>query len=122
MKRLIDETVILRYILEDDKKHFKDACTVIAAGEAYTYPEIFARVAVTLRDVYRVPRSQIGYTLMTLLDDIYVVDEDIVRYASRLFGSSMLDYVDCLLVARNVLHGEHILSFDKPLLKRTLSL
>ena len=72
--------------------------------------------------VYRVPRSQIGYTLMTLLDDIYVVDEDVVRYASRLFGSSMLDYVDCLLVARNVLHGEHILSFDKPLLKRTLSL
>jgi predicted nucleic-acid-binding protein len=122
MKLLIDETVILRYVLEDDKKHFKEACTVIASGEAYTYPEIFARVAVSLRDVYRVPRTQIGYTLIELLDDIYVVDEDVVRYASRLFGSSMLDYVDCLLMARNALNGEQILSFDKPLLRRTLML
>lgn len=122
MQLLIDETVILRYLLEDDKKHFKDASNAIASGEAYTYPEIIARVAVALRDVYRVPRSQIGYTLIKLLDDIYVVDEDIVRHASRLFGSSMLDFVDCLLVARNVLHNEQILSFDKPLLKRTLML
>lgn len=122
MKLLIDETVILRYVLEDDKKNFKEACTVIASGEAYTYPEIFARVAVSLRDVYRVPRTQIGYTLIELLDDIYVVEEDVVRYASRLFGSSMLDYVDCLLVARNALNGEQILSFDKPLLRRTLML
>lgn len=122
MKRLIDETVILRYVLQDDKKQFKEACTVIAAGQAYTYPEIFARVAVTLRDVYRVPRSQIGYTLISLLDDIFVVEEEVVRYASRLFGSSMLDYVDCLLAARNALNGEHVLSFDKPLLKRMLTL
>ncbi len=120
MQRLIDETVILRYVLEDDKRYFKEACTVISTGEAYTYPEIFARVAVSLRDVYRVPRTQIGYTLDELLNDINVVDEDVVRYASRLFGSSMLDYVDCLMVARNALRGEQILSFDKPLMKRTL--
>lgn len=122
MNLLIDETVILRYLLEDDKKTFKEASAAIAAGETYTYPEIFARVAVTLRDVYRVPRSQIGYTLVKLLDDISVIEEDVVRYASRLFGSSMLDYVDCLLVARNALHGAQIMSFDKPLMKRTLTL
>ena len=51
-----------------------------------------------------------------------MVEEDVVRYASRLFGSSMLDYVDCLLVARNALYGNQIMSFDKPLLKRTLML
>jgi len=122
MSLLIDETVILRYVLEDDKKQFKEASDAIASGEAYTYPEIFARVAVTLRDVYRVPRSQIGYVLMELLEDITVVDEDVVRYASRLFGSSMLDYVDCLLVARNSLQGARVLSFDKPLMKRALAL
>jgi len=122
MSLLIDETVILRYVLEDDKKQFKEASDAIASGEAYTYPEIFARVAVTLRDVYRVPRSQIGYVLMELLEDITVVDEDVVRYASRLFGSSMLDYVDCLLVAHNSLEGARVLSFDKPLMKRTLTL
>lgn len=122
MRLLIDETVILRYLLEDDKKGFKDASEVISSGEAYTYPEIIARVAVSLRDVYRVPRSQIGYTLLELLDDITVVDEDVVRYAARLFGSSMLDFVDCILVARNTLHDQQVMSFDKPLLKRMLML
>ena len=122
MNLLIDETVILRYLLEDNKSQFREASDAIASGEAYTYPEIFARVAISLRDVYRVPRSQIGYTLLELMDDIYVVDEEVVRYASRLFGSSMLDYVDCLLVARNAISGAHIMSFDKPLMKRTLML
>lgn len=122
MRILIDETVILRYLLEDDKKGFKEASAAIGTGQAYTYPEIMARVAVTLRDVYRVPRSQIGYVMLSLLDDIHVHEEDVVRYACRLFGSSMLDYVDCLLVARNALRGESVMTFDKPLLKRTLSL
>ena len=120
MSRLIDETVILRYILDDDSRKSKEAAEVIATGEAYTYPEIFARVAVTLRDLYRVPRSQIGVVLLELLDDIYVSDEEVVRYASRLFGSSMLDYVDCLMVARNAIRGENVMSFDKPLMKRML--
>ena len=122
MQLLIDETVILLYLLQDHKGQFKDAYDAIASGEAYTYPEIFARVAISLRDVYGVPRSQIGFTLLELMDDIYVVDEEVVRYASRLFGSSMLDYVDCLLVARNAVNGEQIMSFDKPLMKRALML
>lgn len=122
MRLLIDESVILRYLLEDDKKGFKEASNVISDGRAYTYPEIIARVAVTLRDVYRVPRSQIGYVLLNLLEDISVQEEEVVRYACRLFGSSMLDFVDCMLVARNALRNEHVMTFDKPLLKRTLSL
>ncbi len=122
MKQLIDETVILRYLLDDDKRRSKQAAEIIATGQAYTYPEIIARVAITLRDTYRVPRSQIGFTLVELLDDVYVVDEDIVRYASRLFGSSMLDFVDCMLVAHNAVRGEQVVSFDKPLLKRMLKM
>ena len=121
MSLLIDETVILRYLLEDDKNKFKEASYAIASGEVYTYPEIFARVAVTLRDVYSVPRTQIGHVLIELLNDITVVDEEVVRYASRLFGSSMLDYIDCLLVARNNLQGAKLLSFDKSIMKRMLS-
>ena len=122
MKQLIDETVILRYLLDDDRRHAKQATEIIRTGEAYTYPEIIARVAITLRDTYRVPRSQIGFTLVELLDDVFVVDEDVVRYAARLFGSSMLDFVDCMLVAHNAVRGEQIVSFDKPLLKRMLKM
>lgn len=122
MKLLIDESVILRYLLADNKRGFNRACEAIATGEAFTYPEIYARVAIVLRDVYGVPRSQIGYALIALMDDITVIEAPIVEYASRLFGSSLLDYVDCLLVARNVIRHQMVMTDDKPLLSRMLSL
>lgn len=122
MFTIIDETVILRYVLDDNKKQAEEAASVITAGRAYTYPEIIARVAVTLRDVYHVPRTMIGETLTMLLDDICVNEEDVIRLACRYFGSTPLDFTDCMLIARNVLRGYRVLSFDKSILKRMLPL
>ena len=119
---LIDETVILRYLLDDDPQLSKTAREVIGEGTSYTFPSMFARVAVILRDVYGVPRSQIAVALIALLDDITVRDEDIVRYACRLFGSSMFDFLDCLIIGHNILRGEPVISFEKPLMRRALSL
>lgn len=119
---LIDETVILRYLLDDDPQLSKTARTVIGEGTAYTFPSMFARVAVVLRDVYGVPRSQIAVALIALLDDITVRDEDIVRYACRLFGSSMFDFLDCLIIGHNILREEPVISFEKPVMRRALSL
>lgn len=122
MKLLIDESIILRYMLADNKRGYHRACEAIATGEAYTYPEIYARVAIILRDVYGVPRSQIGYALITLMNDITLIEAPIVEYATRLFGSSLLDYVDCLLIARNAVMKQNVMTYDKPLLSRMLAL
>lgn len=120
MITIVDESVILRYLLNDDKRKAKQAAELIAGGQVYSYPEIFARVAVTLRDVYGVPRSLVSEALLNLLEDIRVGEEDIVRYATRLFGTSKLDYIDCLLIARNHLYSHQVVSFDKPLLKNMM--
>lgn len=53
---IIDETVILRYLLDDDEVLSPRAAKVIATRTARVYPEIITRVVVTLRDVYKVPR------------------------------------------------------------------
>ena len=111
MKTLIDETYLLRYVLQDEKEMFEVASALIAGGQAYTYPEYIARTAITLRDVYRVPRSQIAYVLNMLLDDVFVVDEDVVRCANKLFGTTILDYLDCLSAARSIVRGESSASF-----------
>lgn len=121
MKTLIDETYLLRYVLQDEKEMFEVANALIAQGQAYTYPEYIACTAITLRDVYRVPRSQIAYVLNMLLDDVFVVDEDVVRCANRLFGTTILDYLDYLSAARSIVRGENIASFEKPLLGRVLN-
>ena len=71
---IIDETVILRYLLDDDEVLSPRAAKVIATRTARVYPEIITRVVVTLRDVYKVPRVEIAaamkrpvsYTHLTL--------------------------------------------------------
>ena len=120
MITVLDESAILRYLLDDERKKARQVAEVIASGQAYSFPEVFARVAVTLRDVYLVPRSLISEALLTLLNDISVGEEDIVRYATRLFGTTLFDYIDCLLVARNHLYEFDVVTFDKPLLKHMM--
>lgn len=71
---IIDETVILRYLLDDDEVLSPRAAKVIATRTARVYPEIITRVAVTLRDVYKVSRSEIAAAMTRLLDDV-MVDE-----------------------------------------------
>ncbi|WP_124060367.1 PIN domain-containing protein [Gordonibacter sp. Marseille-P4307] len=122
MHTVIDESVILRYLLDDDKTESKQAFNIISTGEARTYPESIARVAITLRDVYHVPRTVIGTALLYLLEDVHINDQAIVEYSVRLFASTVLDYNDCLLLARNAVAGNPIVTFDKPILKRSFKI
>ena len=64
---IIDETVILRYLLNDDEVLSPRAAKVIATRTARVYPEIITRVVVTLRDVYKVPRVEIASAMTKLL-------------------------------------------------------
>lgn len=52
---IIDETVILRYLLDDDEVLSPRAAKVIATRTARVYPEIITRVVVTLRTSIRFP-------------------------------------------------------------------
>ncbi len=118
---IVDETLLLRYLLDDDRHLSKKARDIVAQGDAFTFPEILARTIVTLRDVYQVPCSVISAAITSLLEDITVEEEDVVRLASRLFGTSKLDYTDCLMVARNVINGDEVISFDKPLMRQVIA-
>lgn len=120
MHTVIDESVIMRFLLNDDKKLAKKAYDAIMSGDTQTYPETIARVAITLRDVYRVPRPVIGTALLNILDDVHINDQSVVEYSIRLFASTVLDYNDCMLLARNAIAGNPILAFNKPILKRSL--
>lgn len=93
---IIDETVILRYLLDDDEVLSPRAAKVIATRTARVYPEIITRVVVTLRDVYKVPRVEIAAALKRLLDDVMVDEPTVVALAVKLFGKpiiqGMIDY------------------------------
>lgn len=93
---IIDETVILRYLLNDDEVLSPRAAKVIATRTARVYPEIITRVVVTLRDVYKVPRVEIATAMTKLLDDVMVDEPTVIALAIKLFGKpiiqGMIDY------------------------------
>ena len=114
---IIDETVILRYLLDDDEVLSSRAAKVIATRTARVYPEIITRVAVTLRDVYKVPRVEIATAMTKLLDDVMVDEPTVVSLAIKLFGKTHMDFTDCLLVARTAIYNDDVVSFGKPIIQ-----
>lgn len=108
---IIDETVILRYLLDDDEVLSPRAAKVIATRTARVYPEIITRVVVTLRDVYKVPRVEITAATKRLLDDVMVDEPTVVALAVKLFGKTHMDFTDCLLAARTAIYNDDVVSF-----------
>lgn len=114
---IIDETVILRYLLDDDEVLSPRAAKVIATRTARVYPEIITRVVVTLRDVYKVPRVEIATAMKRLLDDVMVDEPTVVALAVKLFGKTHMDFSDCLLAARTAIYNDDVVSFGKPIIQ-----
>lgn len=93
---IIDETVILRYLLNDDEVLSPRAAKVIATRTARVYPEIITRVGrLALRDVYKVPRVEIATAMTKLLDDVMVDEPTVIALAIKLFGKTHMDFTDC---------------------------
>lgn len=113
---IIDETVILRYLLDDEVLSPR-AAKVIATRTARVYPEIITRVVVTLRDVYKVPRVEIAAAMKRLLDDVMVDEPTVVALAVKLFGKTHMDFTDCLLAARTAIYNDDVVSLGKPIIQ-----
>ena len=109
---IIDETVILRYLLDDDEVLSPRAAKVIATRTARVYPEIITRVVVTL-----VPRVEIATAMRRLLDDVMVDEPTVVALAIKLFGKTHMDFTDCLLAARTAIYNDDVVSFGKPIIQ-----
>jgi len=121
MLRVLDANAILRYLLDDVADQAVEVRGVVESGQAYTYPEVLAEVVHVLHGVYEVPRPQIARQLLVFLDEISVYDREMLEMCLRLYGESSLDFVDCVLVARNSALKENVMTFDKKLGKRLIT-
>lgn len=117
MKKLIDVSVILRYLLGDHPQMSEEAKKVIEDG-AFTLPEVLAEVVYVLNGVYKVERTEIAKTLIDFLDEISIENQETVCEALSLFSETSLDFVDCILIARHRILGDEVVSFDKKLNKK----
>ena len=114
---IIDETVILRYLLDDDEVLSPRAAKVIATRTARVYPEIITRVVVTLRDVYKVPRVEIATAMKGCSMTSWSTSPPLSPFAIKLFGKTHMDFTDCLLAARTAIYNDDVVSFGKPIIQ-----
>ncbi|MCD8022058.1 MAG: PIN domain-containing protein [Lachnospiraceae bacterium] len=114
MAKLIDANVILRYLLKDHPQMSESARQTIAEG-AFTLPEILAEVVYVLKGGYEVERKEIAQVLIDFLEEISLENKELYREALTIFAETSLDFVDCILIARQIILGDEIVTFDKKL-------
>ena len=78
-------------------------------------PEVVAEVVYVLYKLYNIPKEKINNIVSPIFDEVEIEHKDVVLSALELYSFTSLDFVDSLLVSRNKLLGEKILSFDKKL-------
>ncbi len=117
---IIDETVLLRYLLNDDARRSAQAHKLILDGNVHVYTEAIVHTVAVLSDLYGVPHSLIGHVIELLMDDVLTDEEAAIRLAARFYADGRIDFDTCLTLARMALKGQRGLSFD-PASARVLS-
>lgn len=113
---ILDANVILRYLLGDIPDMAEEARRAVIAGASTTI-EVLAEVVYVLAGVYKADRKDIATTLDSFLLEITIPHKAALGYALRLYGSSRLYFVDCILAGYKHIDGTDVLTFDKKLQK-----
>ena len=121
MRTLVDANVVLRYMLHDDPSQTTIAEQTIREG-AFLLPEVLAEVVYVLRDVYSIPKESISTQLQLFVDEVQADNPEILKTALVTFGSTKIDFVDCLLISYNNHLGDKVVSFDRKLNRRLQSI
>lgn len=115
--QMLDANIILRYILNDDKRMADEAEQVIREGSVYVTTEVIAEVVYVLKKVYSIERDKIKTCLLEFVSEVNVSEEQIIRVGLEAYTEHNLDFVDCILFAYNKVKGYEIRTFDKKLKK-----
>lgn len=114
---ILDTNMMLRYLLDDDRKMADTAEKIINGGDASITIEVVAEAVYVLCDVYEMKRKEIADLIREFLNRVNGRDKDVIDLALRTYGNRKLDFVDCVLYAYHRTRGDEIATFDKALLK-----
>ena len=119
---IIDANVILRYLLKDNEKFYKEAEALfndVFSGKKriWIMHSVIAEVVYVLLKLYSAPRKEIAEVLTEFMKikGVKVQDKEIFFHAFKIFEKKNLDFVDCLLCAYSKKY--QVISFDKKLNK-----
>lgn len=117
--KIADANIFLRYLINDNEQAFRQAKEMLENNDVFLPVEVLCEIVYVLQKVYQIDRAEIQHALGSLIEQpgISIQNRDVVGFALRLFKSSKLDFVDCLLVGYSKVNGDTIYTFDEKLHK-----
>lgn len=114
---LIDTNILLRYLLQDHAELSPKATDIIVNHQVVCLHAAVYEVFHVLKGVYQMERVNIAELLSALFTQNIIDSEDkaVVLQASSVFRETSMDFIDCLLIAKHMIHQYQIQSFDKKL-------
>lgn len=116
--KYVDTNILLRFIIDDNKELADIAENILKSDECHLLPEVIPEIIYVLRSVYKYQREDIAQAIQRLLPLVVVKEQLLTNLALTYFAQFNLDYVDCILLARNKLYGREVATFDKELEKK----
>jgi len=116
---IFDTNAILRYILQDNQAMAESVEEQLSSEVCLIPVEVVAEIVYVLSKVYSVERKIIAKVIMNIsdIDTITIAQMDVVRYALKIYSSSSLDIVDCMLIGYAKVKQYTVFSFDRKLQK-----
>ena len=116
---IFDTNAILRYVLQDNLDMAEAVEQQLSEHFCYVPVEVISEVVYVLSRVYKIERKILAQIVLdiTNTDKISIVQRPVVLHALKVYASSTLDFVDCLLVGYAKKNGSTIFTFDKKLQK-----
>lgn len=116
--KYVDTNILLRFIIDDNKELADIAENILKSDECHLLPEVIPEIIYVLRSVYKYRREDIAQAIQRLLPLVVAKEQLLTNLALTYFAQFNLDYVDCILLARNKLYGREVATFDKELEKK----
>ena len=119
-RRLVDTNLIVRYLVQDHKKHAKAAGRLFDAcdrGEVVivVLPVVLAECVFVLESFYEHPRGDIASALAKFISSpgVEISGAAIHLDALRRYGKTNIHFVDCLIAATAAAEGTPVATFDQ---------
>lgn len=117
--KIADANVVLRYLLDDNKKQANIAAKVLENENVFIPFEVIAEIVYVLIKVYQVDKKELCTQLSSLLTypNIATNDDDIILHSLLIFQKKNFDFVDSILCAYKVIRSYEIITFDEQIKK-----
>ena len=120
IKKIIDTSIIIRYLTKDNLEHYKiarDFFDLVKLGRIRAYLEqtVFTETIFVLSSkIYQVPKEEICDALYDLLvyKGIYNPEKEVLLESLNIYVKTNLSIVDCIIAAKAKSEELEIESFD----------